>query len=171
MVPVAVSEAEREHAELALVALRDRRNQRELLERLPVVDRGHVVSSSSLVLALTLRLVRPPRHRLPGVRFGAHEADFTGRETELGVTLILADQLHIRAGRTGDLTAATHFEFHIVDEGPGFDPNDLPDPTDIENLERPCGRGVMLIRHYMHEVEYFAPGNAVLMRRIFQKVT
>ena len=62
-------------------------------------------------------------------------------------------------------------EFHIVDEGPGFDPNDLPDPTDIENLERPCGRGVMLIRHYMHEVEYFAPGNAVLMRRIFQKVT
>ena len=44
-------------------------------------------------------------------------------------------------------------------------------PTDIENLERPCGRGVMLIRPYMHEVEYFAPGNAVLMRRIFQKVT
>ena len=42
---------------------------------------------------------------------------------------------------------------------------------DIENLERPCGRGVMLIRHYMHEVEYFAPGNAVLMRRFFQKAS
>lgn len=62
-------------------------------------------------------------------------------------------------------------EFHITDEGPGFDPEDLPDPTDIENLERPCGRGVMLIKHYMHEVEYFAPGNAVLMRRFFQKAS
>ncbi|MFM8932874.1 MAG: ATP-binding protein [Gemmataceae bacterium] len=64
-----------------------------------------------------------------------------------------------------------HAEFHISDEGPGFDPDDLPDPTDIENLERPCGRGVMLIRHYMHDVEYFAPGNAVLMRRYFQKAS
>ena len=27
----------------------------------------------------------------------------------------------------------------------GFDPDDVPDPTDIENLERPCGRGLMLI--------------------------
>ena len=46
------------------------------------------------------------------------------------------------------------FEVHISDEGPGFDPTDVPDPTAVENLERPCGRGLMLMRHYMTEVHY-----------------
>ena len=40
----------------------------------------------------------------------------------------------------------------VTDEGPGFDPSDVPDPTAVENLERPCGRGLMLMRHYMTEV-------------------
>jgi anti-sigma regulatory factor (Ser/Thr protein kinase) len=34
------------------------------------------------------------------------------------------------------------------DEGEGFDPDDVPDPRDIENLERPCGRGLTLIETY-----------------------
>src|SRR5262245_12901543 len=38
------------------------------------------------------------------------------------------------------------FEIQITDEGDGFKPTDLPDPTAPENLERPCGRGVMLMR-------------------------
>lgn len=75
-------------------------------------------------------------------------------------------QVTIRYGMWRD-----QVEIHITDEGPGFDPDDLPDPTDIENLERPCGRGVMLIRHYMHEVEFFAPGNSMLMRRFFQQAS
>ena len=44
--------------------------------------------------------------------------------------------------------------FVIQDEGPGFDPAQLPDPTDPANLERPCGRGVLLIRTFMDSVEY-----------------
>jgi serine/threonine-protein kinase RsbW len=51
----------------------------------------------------------------------------------------------------------------IADEGPGFDPADVPDPRDPENVERPCGRGLMLMRHYMTEVRYGARGNAVHM--------
>jgi serine/threonine-protein kinase RsbW len=51
----------------------------------------------------------------------------------------------------------------IEDEGPGFDPDCLPDPTLDENLERPCGRGVMLIRAYMTEVVFNAKGNRVTM--------
>src|SRR5262249_54887493 len=39
------------------------------------------------------------------------------------------------------------FIVRITDEGPGFDPADVPDPTAVENLERPCGRGLMLMRH------------------------
>ena len=45
-------------------------------------------------------------------------------------------------------------EVQITDEGAGFDPDDVPDPTAVENLDRPCGRGLMLMRHYMTEVAY-----------------
>jgi serine/threonine-protein kinase RsbW len=60
------------------------------------------------------------------------------------------------------------FEIRITDEGIGFDPNDVPDPTAIENLERPCGRGLMLMRHYMTEVEYNDRGNSVSMCKVFR---
>jgi len=60
------------------------------------------------------------------------------------------------------------FEIRITDEGPGFDPLDVPDPTAVENLERPCGRGLMLMRHYMTEVNYNERGNSVLMHKIFR---
>ena len=60
--------------------------------------------------------------------------------------------------------------FHIMirDEGPGFDPEDVPDPTAVENLERPCGRGLMLMRYYMTEVEYSGGGNVVTMSKVFR---
>lgn len=54
----------------------------------------------------------------------------------------------------------------IADEGTGFDPGGVPDPTDDANLERPCGRGLMLIRAYMDEVEHSPNGNEVrLLKR------
>jgi len=58
------------------------------------------------------------------------------------------------------------FEIHITDEGTGFDPCDVPDPTAFENLERPCGRGLMLMRHYMSEVTFSSRGNSVHMRKL-----
>src|SRR5438552_3938665 len=60
------------------------------------------------------------------------------------------------------------FDIFIRDEGAGFDPADVPDPTAFENLERPCGRGLMLIKHYMTEVEYNQRGNAVTMAKVFR---
>jgi len=60
------------------------------------------------------------------------------------------------------------FEIQITDEGNGFDPEDVPDPTAIENLERPCGRGLMLMRHYMTEVTYNQCGNSVSMVKVFR---
>ena len=57
------------------------------------------------------------------------------------------------------------FDVHIADEGTGFDPADVPDPTAFENLERPCGRGLMLMRHYMTEVVYNERGNSVYMSK------
>jgi serine/threonine-protein kinase RsbW len=55
------------------------------------------------------------------------------------------------------------FEIRIRDEGHGFDPDDLPDPTSDDYRERPCGRGVMLIRSFMTKVSYLGDGNEVIM--------
>ena len=60
------------------------------------------------------------------------------------------------------------FEVAVSDDGPGFDPSDVPDPTAAENIERPCGRGLMLMRHYMSEVAYNPRGNGVTMCRVFR---
>ena len=54
----------------------------------------------------------------------------------------------------------------IEDEGPGFHPEDVPNPTDDENLEKPSGRGLMLMRAFMTTVEYNAKGNRVLLEKL-----
>src|SRR5262249_46327191 len=56
-------------------------------------------------------------------------------------------------------------EFRIEDQGPGFDPKTLPDPTDPANLERLGGRGLLLIRTFMDEVQFNAAGNRITMRK------
>ena len=53
--------------------------------------------------------------------------------------------------------------FVIRDEGIGFDPSLLPDPTDPANLERISGRGILLMRTYMDEVAYSGVGNQVTL--------
>jgi CheY-like chemotaxis protein/anti-sigma regulatory factor (Ser/Thr protein kinase) len=53
--------------------------------------------------------------------------------------------------------------YTIRDEGPGFDPSKLPDPTDPANLERVCGRGLLLIRTFMDEVRHNSTGNEITM--------
>jgi CheY-like chemotaxis protein len=53
--------------------------------------------------------------------------------------------------------------FVIRDEGPGFDPGQVPDPTLLENLERECGRGLLLMRTFMDETRFNARGNEVTM--------
>jgi serine/threonine-protein kinase RsbW len=53
----------------------------------------------------------------------------------------------------------------IEDQGPGFHPEDVPDPTADENLERPCGRGIMLMRAFMSTVEYNSTGNRVVLEK------
>jgi len=51
----------------------------------------------------------------------------------------------------------------VRDEGSGFDPAALPDPTAPANLERVSGRGVLLLRTFMDEVIYNELGNAVTL--------
>ncbi|HID78429.1 MAG TPA: response regulator [Planctomycetaceae bacterium] len=53
--------------------------------------------------------------------------------------------------------------FVIRDEGAGFDPSLIPDPTDPENLEKVSGRGVLLMQAFMDKVEYNDIGNTVTL--------
>lgn len=62
--------------------------------------------------------------------------------------------------------AETHVAYTVTDQGPGFDPSCLPDPTDLANLERVHGRGLMLIRMFMDEVEHNDRGNEVRMKKL-----
>lgn len=51
----------------------------------------------------------------------------------------------------------------IRDEGPGFDPSTLLDPTEPENLLKLSGRGVMLIRMFMDEMRFNERGNEITL--------
>lgn len=51
----------------------------------------------------------------------------------------------------------------VRDEGPGFDPSQLPDPLDPENLAKVSGRGLLLIRTFMDEVRFNDRGNEITM--------
>jgi serine/threonine-protein kinase RsbW len=53
----------------------------------------------------------------------------------------------------------------IEDEGEGFVPDQVPDPTEDENLEKPCGRGIMLMRAFLSKVEYNELGNQVVLEK------
>lgn len=53
--------------------------------------------------------------------------------------------------------------FTILDQGPGFCPADVPDPTSPENLEKPSGRGLLLIRTFMNEVHHNSAGNEITL--------
>ncbi|ADK84593.1 response regulator receiver protein [Desulfarculus baarsii DSM 2075] len=58
---------------------------------------------------------------------------------------------------------ADMFKIVIADEGPGFDPDKLPDPTSPEQLLAERGRGVFLMRAIMDEITYNQRGNEVTM--------
>jgi serine/threonine-protein kinase RsbW len=51
----------------------------------------------------------------------------------------------------------------VEDEGEGFVIEEVPDPTADENLERPCGRGIMLMRAFMTEISFNSRGNRVTL--------
>jgi serine/threonine-protein kinase RsbW len=54
-------------------------------------------------------------------------------------------------------------EICIEDEGPGFDRAAVPDPLAEENLEKPSGRGILLIESYMNHVSWDRGGRRVRM--------
>ena len=94
-----------------------------------------------------------------------------------GVTLALEEALinAIKHGNQYDTNKRVHVvckisrsrvRIEITDEGSGFNLQCIPDPTEDENLEKPSGRGIMLMRSYMSLVQYNDVGNCVVMEKL-----
>ena len=103
------------------------------------------------------------------------QMDYPMRDV-FGVRLALEEALvnAIKHGNGMDPGKKVHIEcrvnrervwIRIEDEGKGFNIKDLPDPTLEENLEKPSGRGVLLMREFMTKVEYNDRGNCVILEK------
>ncbi len=80
----------------------------------------------------------------------------------------------VKHGNRMDPSKMVRVQFHVTDqraditiedEGSGFNPAELPDPLAEENLERCCGRGILLMRAYMSSVVFNPAGNKVTMTK------
>jgi serine/threonine-protein kinase RsbW len=96
------------------------------------------------------------------------------RDTTFAIKLAFEEAITnaVKHGNCGDPAKQVHLRWYVDpervvlmvrDEGCGFKPEDVPDPTSDENLERPSGRGIMLMSAYMTKVRYSASGNEVWM--------
>jgi serine/threonine-protein kinase RsbW len=94
--------------------------------------------------------------------------------TLFGIRLALEEALSnaFKHGNKGDAAKTVRLEYRIddrevqievEDQGDGFDPDSVPDPTQDENMEIPCGRGLKLIQAFMSSVTIDPPGNRVRM--------
>lgn len=59
--------------------------------------------------------------------------------------------------------SSEHVVADIEDQGPGFDPEQVPNPTTQDRLERPGGRGLLLIRAYTTWARYNERGNCITL--------
>jgi len=99
-----------------------------------------------------------------------------GEEHTFGIHLAVEEALMnaIKHGNQRDPEKYVTVEFRftakilqivIEDEGDGFNPADVPDPTLEENLELPSGRGLMLMKTFMTTIQYNEKGNRVFMEK------
>jgi CheY-like chemotaxis protein len=116
----------------------------------------------------SLRLATALSEALENAHYhGNLEVSSTLREESLGVYFDLARtrrqeppymdrRVHVKASFFPDEVVLV-----VRDEGPGFDLSCIPDPTDLSWLERPHGRGILLMRTFVDEVNFNDKGNEV----------
>ena len=75
-------------------------------------------------------------------------------------------QVTVRHGMTADGVYMTA----VSDQGSGFDPDQVPDPTTPERLTQPTGRGLLYMRSFLDGVEFNEKGNSVVLMKDFGKV-
>ncbi len=66
-------------------------------------------------------------------------------------------------------TSAKGFEVVVRDFGPGFAPDEIPDPTNPANLLKATGRGILFMRSFMDEVEWFNHDRGGMVVKMLKK--
>jgi serine/threonine-protein kinase RsbW len=61
-------------------------------------------------------------------------------------------------------------EIEVKDQGEGFDPESVPDPTDPVNILKTSGRGIFLMRRFMDEVQWFMRPEGGTTVRMMKKI-
>ena len=61
-----------------------------------------------------------------------------------------------------------HLSLEVTDQGSGFVPKRIPDPTTPENIAKLSGRGIFLIRKYMNKVRFVNGGRTIRMTKILK---
>ena len=90
----------------------------------------------------------------------------TAETGDAPVSVEILDQFSMKV--VSDAIESSHIQyvtFIIEDEGKGFKPEEVPDPTRIENLAKAHGRGLLLMHSFMDEVEYSEGGRRVELRK------
>ena len=124
--------------------------------------------------------------RIESVDEAALKADEFAKEVGLGEDFISAIDLAIRESvanavkhgnkfdeskkveirLTRDISG---FEITVRDFGPGFDLDEIPDPTNPENLLKASGRGILFMRSFMDEVEWSNHEGGGMIVKMFKK--
>jgi serine/threonine-protein kinase RsbW len=110
---------------------------------------------------------------LDGLLAEMQAAGYSDKEM-FGVRLALEEALvnAIKHGHRHDSSKSVTFRYQLTpaqlvveiqDEGPGFRPEDVPDPLAPESWERPSGRGILLMRSYMTWVCFNEQGTCVTL--------
>lgn len=105
-------------------------------------------------------------------------ADETIRKMKIVLTELLVNAVvhgngrnHTRKVVVGHFVDRKQVTVSILDEGTGFDPTSIPDPTLPENLEKPCGRGLYIVQHYVESMTFNKTGNRVTIRKLNDNAT
>ena len=105
--------------------------------------------------------------RCKGCRAQARRLDFNFR---VGLTEALANAMMYGNGHDPSKRVKVEIRLldgclqaSVTDQGEGFDPTGVPDPTAPDNLAKPCGRGLFLMRELLDDVWFNDRGNQVTL--------
>ena len=118
--------------------------------------------------------VRTIRHAVDYVMCRCASGRWESRELDLNLRVGLTEALTnaMLYGNGQDPSKSVRIELvlgersitaRIMDEGSGFDPAKLPDPTISRNLQKPSGSGIFLMRQLLDEVHFNKEGNCVTL--------
>jgi serine/threonine-protein kinase RsbW len=127
-------------------------------------------SINHLLIPSDLLATRQPEQEILGAlqRFGYPEQSLFAIKLSLEEALVNAVKHGNQCDPTKQITIRydvnpTRAIITVADQGTGFSPSNVPDCTADENLNRPSGRGIMLMQSYMDQVHYSRRGNMVRM--------